>query len=79
MTGRMADMLRRSGGGAPRGGGGARTGGAAEGYEHVVQSGETISTIAQAYGVSVAAILRENNLRDANIIREGQKLFIPKK
>lgn len=47
------------------------------GYEHVVKPGETISEIASAYGVTVAVIVRENNLKDANSIRAGSKLFIP--
>ena len=78
---KMASLMRGSGGG---GGGSSRSstprsGGASEGYEHVVRSGETLSAIAQAYGVSASAILRENNLSNGNMLREGQKLFIPKK
>ena len=47
------------------------------GYEHVVKSGETLSEIARAYKANVAAILKANDIRDANTIRVGQKLFIP--
>ncbi len=47
------------------------------GYEHVVQPGETLSAIAQAYGVKMDAILAANNIKNANSIRVGQKLFIP--
>lgn len=47
------------------------------GYEHVVKAGENLSEIAKAYKVSVDAVLKANNLKDANQIRVGQKLFIP--
>ena len=46
------------------------------GYEHKVQSGQTLSAIAQAYGVSVEKIKRANNLK-SDVIRVGQTLFIP--
>jgi len=55
------------------------TGAGAElGYEHLVQRGQTLTDISKAYGVSVAAIKKANNLTSDNI-RVGQKLFIPKK
>lgn len=47
------------------------------GYEHVVETGQTLSHIAQAYGVSVKAIVDANDLKDPNNLRVGQKLFIP--
>ncbi len=47
------------------------------GREHVVKSGETLSEIAAAYGVTVTALVRANGLKNANAIRVGQKLFIP--
>lgn len=56
----------------------ANAGGAAVGYEHVVEAGQTLSEIAHAYKVRVDAILKENKLKDANSVRVGQKLFIPK-
>jgi len=46
------------------------------GREHVVESGHTLSAIAQAYGVSVKSIKRANNLKNDSIY-VGQKLFIP--
>lgn len=46
------------------------------GYEHEVQSGHTLSTIAQAYNTTVAAIKKANNLQ-SDTIYVGQKLFIP--
>jgi len=47
------------------------------GYEHTVRVGETLSEIASAYNVTVAVIVKANNLPNSNIIRKGQKLFIP--
>ncbi len=46
------------------------------GYEHIVESGQTLSAIAQAYGVSVQKIKQANKL-SGDTIRVGQKLFIP--
>ena len=46
------------------------------GREHVVESGHTLSAIAQAYGVSVKSIKKGNNLKSDSIY-VGQKLFIP--
>ena len=43
---------------------------------HAVQSGETISTIAQEYDISVSAILWENNLTAYSVIRPGNTLAI---
>jgi len=43
---------------------------------HVVSCGESLSVIAQRYGVSVDAIRRQNNLT-GNTIRIGQRLEIP--
>ena len=49
------------------------------GYEHVVAENETLSAIAQAYGVKTTAIIEANNITDPTKVRVGQKLFIPKK
>ena len=46
------------------------------GYEHKVQSGQTLSAIAQAYGVSVEKIKKANGLKN-DVIRVGETLFIP--
>jgi len=43
---------------------------------HTVASGETVSTIAQEYEISVATILWENDLNAYSVIRPGQKLTI---
>ena len=47
------------------------------GYEHIVEAGQTLSQIAGAYDTTVDKILKANNIKDANKVRVGQKLFIP--
>ena len=47
------------------------------GIEHVVQEGHTLSAIAKAYGVTTKAIINANNLKNPNVLKVGQKLFIP--
>lgn len=47
------------------------------GWEHVVEPGQTLSAIAVAYGTTTQAILKANNMQNADSIRSGQKLFIP--
>jgi LysM repeat protein len=49
----------------------------AYGIEHVVQSGQTLYTIARAYNVSAKTILEANKIQDAGRLSVGQKLFIP--
>ncbi|MHB8836786.1 MAG: LysM peptidoglycan-binding domain-containing protein [Candidatus Methylomirabilia bacterium] len=49
----------------------------ARGGQHSVRAGETLTTIAARYGVSVQALMENNQISDANSIREGQKLAIP--
>ena len=44
--------------------------------EYVVQSGDTLGAIAQAFGVSLRSLKRANNL-EGDLIRVGQKLVIP--
>ncbi len=44
---------------------------------HVVQPGETLFRIAQAYDVTVDDIVTANGLTDRNVIRVGQRLIIP--
>lgn len=44
---------------------------------HVVQPGEGIFEIAQAYGVTEADIVAANNIADVNLVRVGQELLIP--
>ena len=47
------------------------------GVEHTVESGQTLSAIASAYGVSTRILVQANNLKNPDALREGQKLFIP--
>jgi LysM repeat protein len=70
LSGKMAEIIRKQTPSAPP----IRT---ELGYEHVVKSGETLSEIAQAYGVNVGAITKANNLQNPDDLRVGQKLFIP--
>lgn len=48
------------------------------GYEHVVESGETLGQIAKGYGVTVQAVIEANDMIDPDTLKVGQKLFIPK-
>lgn len=49
-----------------------------EGY-YVVTEGDTLSKIAQMFGVSLKSIMDANGITDPNSIRKGQKLLIPQK
>jgi LysM repeat protein len=49
----------------------------ADPYSHIVQPGETLSEIAQQYGVDANAIANANNLANRNQLRAGQALVIP--
>jgi LysM repeat protein len=44
---------------------------------HQVAVGENLTSIAVQYGVTVAAIMRENGLTNPDMIYEGQRLVIP--
>ncbi len=48
-----------------------------EGERHVVSYGESLSGIANRYGVSMLAITQANNIYDVNTIFVGQELIIP--
>ena len=48
------------------------------GYEHFVESGETLGGIARSYGVTVQAIMDANDMDDPDTLTVGQKLFVPK-
>ncbi|MGD8404226.1 MAG: LysM peptidoglycan-binding domain-containing protein [Anaerolineales bacterium] len=45
--------------------------------QHIVQSGDTLGTIAQQYGVSLESLMQANGLADANLLSVGQELTIP--
>lgn len=44
---------------------------------HQVTEGENLTVIATAYGITVADLLRANNLTDADVLQIGQQLVIP--
>ncbi len=44
---------------------------------HIVQPGETLASIAAAYGVPLAELIAVNHIQDPNLIRAGQVLVIP--
>ena len=44
---------------------------------HVVESGETMGSIARLYGVTIDAIAAANNIDDVNRLSIGQELIIP--
>jgi nucleoid-associated protein YgaU len=73
---RMAELLQATAPAAGRSSVAARRG-EQSGWEHEVKPGESLSAIAAAYGVRVADIVAANQLKDADRIRAGQKLFIP--
>ena len=50
---------------------------AAQGQVHVVQRGETLSSIAARYGTSVQAFVQANGLSNANFVWVGQRLVVP--
>jgi LysM repeat protein len=49
----------------------------ARGVRHTVASGESLSQIAQTYGVTIEQIMAVNGLDDPNTIVVGQELVIP--
>jgi len=49
----------------------------AAGGVHVVRAGESLTTIAQKYGTTAAAIASANGLANQNFIYAGQRLTIP--
>jgi LysM repeat protein len=46
--------------------------------EHIVQKGETLTSIAKASGVTIADLRKANNLT-SDVLKVGQKLAIPQK
>ncbi len=45
--------------------------------KYVVQAGDSLGSIAQAYGVSIEQIMEANELSDPNLLNVGQELRIP--
>lgn len=50
---------------------------AADPVEHTVKWGESTSAIAWMYGISVKELMEANDLNNANVIYQGDKLVIP--
>lgn len=82
LSSKIAAMVSASGG--SRGGGSARPAASQgrrtatqEGYEHVVQQGETLSAIAAAYNARTKDIIEANGIANPSQLKVGQKLFIP--
>jgi len=46
-------------------------------YVHVIQEGETLATIANAYGTSLRRTLELNNIADARQVKPGQRIVVP--
>ncbi|PZE20204.1 LysM peptidoglycan-binding domain-containing protein [Paenibacillus xerothermodurans] len=44
---------------------------------YVVNRGDTLSKIARDFDVSVAALMMENNISNANVLTVGQRLIVP--
>ncbi len=66
----------------PKGDTGSSGASAEKGFEHIIASGDTLSTIAQAFrekGIKVTAdqILKANPKLDATKLRVGQKIWVP--
>jgi LysM repeat protein len=69
----------RTGSKPPKPGGSSNFTNTGGGAEHVVQKGETLTTIARAYGVGIEDLKKANQLTNPNDLKVGQKLVIPKK
>ena len=52
-------------------------GAAATGGGYVVESGDTLTSIAQEHGTTVEAIVEANDLDDPDVLDIGQELVIP--
>ena len=48
-----------------------------QGSVHVVKAGDSLSAIAQQYGVSLQAIMAANSISNPSLIYAGQRLVIP--
>ncbi len=48
-----------------------------QGIIHVIEQGETLFRIGQAYGVPVAVLAEANKLKPSTPLKVGQRLFIP--
>lgn len=60
-----------------RGGAGAKASRAAARTTHLVRPGETLSSVARRYGVSVKALMAANGLRAGQGLKAGRRITIP--
>lgn len=74
LTSQLEQLLKKS---APAPAASAPAASQGYGYEHTVRPGETLSTIAAAYGASVKRVISANKLKNPDRLKVGQKLFIP--
>jgi LysM repeat protein len=44
---------------------------------YIVKPGDTLGTIADQFGTTVEAIVKANDIKDPDFIKEGQELIIP--
>jgi len=49
----------------------------ASGPIYIVQSGDTLSSIAERFNITVAQLMEANNISDPNLLATGQELVIP--
>lgn len=73
ISAKMAKLIKSS----TASSGGSRPRTSEYGREHVVQTGQTLSEIARAYGVSQKAIIDANRLQNPDNLKVNQKIFIP--
>lgn len=69
LSAKMAEIMSK---------GSSRPSRSAAGNEHLVQPGETLSSIAATYKVKAGAIVEANDLTDPDHLKAGQRLVIPK-
>ena len=77
LTGRIEDVSRRVQDLSRRQSSPDRAAASPSAGEHVVQKGETLSTIARDYGITFEDIMEANQISNANLIQVGQALIIP--
>ena len=46
---------------------------------YIVKPGDTLGSIADQFGTTVEAIVQANNIKDPDVIEEGQELLIPRR
>ena len=46
-------------------------------FVYVIQKGDCLSVLAQRYGTTVATLCELNNIKNPDLIYEGNKLLVP--